>query len=151
MWSRVEAVDPSVESAGLYCAERQGEALRALIAKKRLCAAECRRLSAVSSGSVRQLLRRMVTDAQKQERSLQSQYFILTGDTCPMTRDRPRAGGLMSGLRGLLLLTQECASALEDLSRAAPDMTAAQTLRDLASADLKWSSELRRLIESSIK
>lgn len=151
VWSRVESTDPSVEASGLYCTERQSDAIRALIAKKRACSAECRRLSAKSTGSAHKLLGRIYSDALKHERALQAQYFILTGDTCPTGREQRRTGGLMSGLRELLLLIQECAQALEDLARAAPDTASAQTFRQLAASDRKQTSELRKLIENSIR
>ena len=99
VWGRVLPSE-GWESESCGCGDDEAERLRGFITARRQSAAVYRTLlSRGGSSRAAQVLRRLLQEAQAQEKRLQREYFLLTGDTfSPRVRVQHEAG-FLSGLR----------------------------------------------------
>ena len=150
VWERVYSDDGVTEAP-----QDQGQSLTAMLREfiddEAMDAATYTLLAVKTKGTPgEKLLKNLAEDERRHERSLQSEYFLLTGDTWTPRKRYPSAPYLLSALRERFIAEQRGADKYEETAKTVTDEQLRTVLFELARDERRHARELRRLVERMI-
>ena len=143
VWRRVSppAEEPGGGTGGLR------ERLAGLIRREAAGAAMYTLLAIKTKGSpAERAFRRAASDGERHEKQLQAEYFLLTGDTCPVPREEPSAPYLLEAARRQYIEELSLSKEYESLASAAGEEGEGQVFSQLSRQCKRRAASVRALI-----
>ena len=101
-------------------------------------------------GPAEAVFKRAAQDERRHEKLLQTEYFLLEGDTYPAAKEEPSAPYLLEAVRRQYIDEKRAAEAYEAAAKASSDGRAAAMYRELARDERRHAAAMRALVERII-
>lgn len=101
-------------------------------------------------GPAEAVFKRAAQDERRHEKLLQTEYFLLRGDTCPAAKEQPSAPYLLEAVRRQYIDELNSAAVYEEAAKASPEGRAAAMYKELARDERRHAAAMRALVERLI-
>jgi rubrerythrin len=151
VWSRVSDAAAGREHSSHMTSNSDAETLKTFIEDESKDYAFYIDLAGKCRASGRTAIMRIASDERRHSKMLQTEYFLLTGDSCVPSRSCPYTDGVLSALRRAYMNEVEGSRKYKKAAQETKIPKLAELYSALSEEEKRHSEVIRELIERAIK